>query len=494
MAEVLTPYSTATPYFSGKPPGFASDEDVERLQAYQTYEEMYWGESTIGIEVEDGDPIRVPTTRIIIEAIHRFLAVGWDFNVIGSGAEKDNATVAFKKLFKREEIRSKVSSAKRWGLVRGDAMLHVIADPSKPAGSRLIVEELDPGTYFPIYDDDDQAKIVGCHIVDQFVIPGSDDVIARRITYRKSQDDSGAFTGRVTSAIAAYELAGWDDRSDGDIKLLAVIQEETELPPQITALPVYHWRNTRNTGYTFGSSAIRGIEKVLKAIDQVVTDEDISLALTSLGVYATDSGEPDGGWVIGPARVVNLQKDTDFKRVAGITSVQPNQDHITYLENKARAGAGVPSIAAGDVDVASAESGVALALKLMPLLAANAERELDMIAVLDHMLFDLQTMWFPAYEGLSFGENVIVESTVNDPMPVNRQATLDEIVMLWTNDLITIDMAIQRLESIGWSFPEGAASLLLTQMSTKATATDAFAARLADEEAVTDATDTDPDM
>lgn len=480
MAETFTPYSTVKPFFDGKPPGFVSDDDIERVQAYQTYEEMYWSESVSGIEIEDGNPIRVPTAKIIIEAIHRFLAVGWDYNVIGADADVLNVNLAFTKLFKREQLKAKVSSAKRFGLIRGDAMLHIVADPNKLEGSRISIEELDPGSYFPIYELDDPSRIIGCHIVDQLIMPGGEDVVARRQTYRKVMDANGLATGAVTSEIGFFALDAWDDRfgKEADVKQLSSIEPEAELPVQITSLPVYHWKNTRNPSDFFGSSAMRGIERLLKAVDQTITDEDIALALASLGVYATDSGEPDGGWIIGPARVVNLKTGSEFKRVPGITSVQPSQDHADYLEGKARAGAGVPSIAAGDVDTASAESGIALTLKMMPLMAANAERELEIISVLDHMLYDLQTMWFPAYEMLNFGEAVVVESIIDEAMPTNRRAVIDEVISLIESGLITMKMAIDRLAELGWDYPEDAITTMLQDSANRVKVTDPFSARL----------------
>ena len=119
---------------------------------------MYWGESVIGIEVEDGDPIRVPISKNLVEAVHRFLAVGWDFTVLGKD-EDNTCRVAMTKLFKREQIKAKVSSAKRFGLIRGDAILHVTANPNKDQGSRISINELDPATYFPIYEIDDPDRI-----------------------------------------------------------------------------------------------------------------------------------------------------------------------------------------------------------------------------------------------------------------------------------------------------------------------------------------------
>lgn len=504
MADVFTPYSTAKPYFAGSLPQWMLPEDAERIMSYDVYEKMYWSESNEGVIIEDGEPINLPVGKALVEAVHRFLAVGWDFKIVGNDPDQ-RCRIAFTNLFKREQVKSKVSTAKRYGLIRGDAMLHVVADPLKSAGSRISIYELDPSTYFPIYDIDEPDRILGCHIVDQ-ILDAQDKLIIRRQTYRKQEDeDTGEFTGVITTELALFETEGWDDRfgrKPEDIKRIQTITPETPLPAPISAIPVYHWKNTRNPVDMFGSSLLRGIEKVLKSIDQVITDEDVALALASLGVYATDSAPPgtdpndptkeaDGSWVIGPGRVIEVQRGTSFTRVPGITSVQPALDHATYLEAKARSGASVPAVAMGDVDVPSAESGIALMLKFMPLLAANAERELEILSVLDHMLYDLQTMWFPAYEGLNFGAELLVESVTKDAMPVNRQAVIDETLALLSDGVITLGMAVAKLQSLGWEFTsEDIAELVAAKKAAAAATADPFGERVAAEKE-TDSEDAD---
>lgn len=493
MAD-LTPYSTAKKYFNGLQT-WMKDEDRERIASYQLYEEIYHNASESGIEIEDGDPILVPTAKILIEAIHRFLAVGWTFNVEG---EDEEARSAFEKLFAREQIRSKVSSQKRYGLIRGDAMLHIVADPFKPAGSRISVYELDPASYFPIYDIDYPDRMVGAHLVEQ-IKDASDNIVIRRQTYRKELDENGNPTGIITSELALFELAGWDDRFGAkpeDIKRITVLEPEAPLPAEISSIPIYHWHNQRNPGDVFGSSAIRGLEKIIKSIDQTITDQDLGIALTSLGVYTTDSAPPrdaegnETGWVIGPARVVELQQGRNFGRVPGIGSITPSVEHMNFLESKIRAGASVPAVAVGDVDVSTAESGIALSLRLLPLIAANEERELEMISVLNHFLYDLQTMWFPAYEAQNFKPDTLVVSFVRDPMPVNRAAQISETLQLLEAGLITIKQAVEALAELGWEYTEDDINELLKAAADKAAATaDPFGDRLRAERSAGDAAD-----
>lgn len=488
MAD-FTPYSTVKPWM-GVLPTWVSPDDADRLGSYTTYEQMYWGSEgayELTQKGTDSDPIYVPAARSIIEATLRFLAVDWNFTVEGESPEEVTAAqVAFHNLFKRENMWSKFATQKRYCLIRGDALWHIMADPLKEEGSRISIYELDPGSYFPIYDIEDLDKVVGCHIVDTIIDEDGTTEVIRRQTYRKQQDKEGNFTGIITSELALFELAGWDDRNGAkpeDIKQVRVLVPEYPLPTEITQIPVYHWKNIRNPADPFGSSQMRGIERLAAAVNQTITDQDLAVALAGLGVYVTDSAAPvdeDGeevNWIIGPGRVIELTPATTFKRVNGITSVQPSLDHIGYLEDKMREGAGVPAIAMGDVEVQAAESGIALSLRLSPILAANKEKELDLLGITDNMLYDLQRMWFPAYESLSM-ENVIVTSVVGDPMPKNRKALVDEIIALATSTppLLTIEEAREELIKLGYTFTKTATGVV-KQQERLAAANDPFAGR-----------------
>jgi len=485
MAD-FTPYSTTSPWTQGLLPKWMSPEDAERIAAYQLYEEIYWGAPgafELTQKGSDEDPIYVPAARTIIEATNRFLAVDWSYFVdpkLGTPEERTALDTAFLNLFRRETMWAKFATQKRYGLIRGDALWHITADETKAPGSRISIHELDPASYFPIYDDSNIDRIIGCHIVDVTEWDGKE--MIRRQTYRKDFE-----RGVITSEEAIYELAGWDDRYGAkpeDIKRVTVTIPLHDLPPQITQLPVYHIKNIRNPADPFGSSQLRGIERLAAAVNQTITDQDLAVALAGLGVYVTDSAAPrneDGeevNWIIGPGRVIELgAPGNKWDRVQGITTVQPSLDHAGYLEAKMREGAGVPAIATGDVDVQAAESGIALFLRLAPLLAANAEKETEMLGTYDQMFYDLSTMWFPAYEQMDFGA-ARVSAQVGDPMPENRQAKIDEVIKIYGAGIITLEMAQAELAKLGYEFPTDGAEAVLSQQARIASMVDPYANRV----------------
>lgn len=449
-------------------------DDQERIKAYQFFEDSYHNrpetfQVTMRGEDEDQRAIYLPSARIIIEATNRFLAVEYSFMVEpegSSGGPHREARRMLTNLWKRERMQTKFNNQRRYGLIRGDALFHITADDTKEEGKRISIHELDPSHYFPILDPNQSDRVLGCHIVDTIQDPREKDdrtkLVARRQTYRKVLDANGLPTGKVTSELALFELGKWDDRTgeEDDIEQVQVIRPVFELPDPISEIPVYHWRNNVIPGATFGTSEVSGVERLMAAMNQSMTDEDATLVMQGLGMYSTTAAPPQnadgtpGEWEIGPGVVVEVGEGQEFGRVTGVSSVAPMQDHINLMYERANQAAGVPEIAAGSVEVGLAESGIALRLQLLPILAKNAEKESELLTVMDHLLYDLMTMWFPAYEGKDFSE-VDVSSSVGEPIPPNREAKIQEIMLLFTSGLITIKMAQAELAKFGYNFADG---------------------------------------
>lgn len=496
MAD-LTPYSTAKPLM-GPLDSWLGSEDAERIQAYAIYDSIYRNVPEAFKLVQRGDesnPIYLPSAKTLIEAKHRFLAKRWTYALqpgLGSDQERATLDAILQQLFRREEIWSKFNTQKRWGMIRGDQVWHVMGDLDKPEGRRLSVYEVDPAAYFPIADPWNPDKIYGCHLVEPVVNGGGKTVIKRQ-TYRKTE------TGGITYEVTWWETGGWDDR-DPDVKLKKVQGKELpegeleiaafELDPRITSIPVYHVKNARTPNTPFGTSELAGYESLISSINQSITDEELALALEGLGLYWTNSGPPvddegnEQNWKLGPGWVVEVDEGTTFGRVSGVTSVTAIQDHVRMVEGSMRQASGVPDIAVGKVDAQIAESGIALAFQMSPLLAGNEEKEAEILAVMDHMLYDLATMWIPAFEGVETAARPV--SIVDDPMPVNRKAVLEEITAMLstTPPLISAEYARTLIqEKLGYDFPEeiGAAVVLEAQAIADARNSDPWASRAAQE-------------
>lgn len=470
----------------GALPAYVTGDDQNRLASYQLYEEMYWNVPDTFKVVQrgtDSDPIYIPTGRLMVETINRYFATGFNFSVRGpSPADNETVSLALQTLFRREKWFSKFNSFKRFSLVKGDALWHIIADDTKPEGRRISIHELPPDQYFPIYDVNNVENITGCHLVQVIKNEKGDDV-ARRQTYRKDPA-----TGAITSEEAIYALDAWDDRNIAQepkppaVKLLQVITPQFTLPPLITSLPVYHMRNRWQSGQLFGSSEIRSFERIISGINQGASDEELALALDGLGVYWTTADRPDGGWTLGPGSVIEGEDTEKFERVSGVSTVTASQDHLAYLHDRGiKQPAGLSDIAIGNVDVSVAESGIALALQMAPLLSSAQEKEAELLAVHDHLFYDLTRMWLPTYEGLSAGNNVTVEPIVGDPMPQDRAAMIKEIVELVTAQLISPQYAQYLLQKdLGFEFPAEMGAQILDNIRAQAEASyaDPFSERV----------------
>lgn len=469
-------YESIRPFFAGAPANVAaSTDDKDRVQAYDAYEGIYKNNPETFKLVrrgEDDRPMYIPSAKKIIEATNRFLAVGWDFTL---KKNSDSVRQFLEDLWKREKMRTKFSYQKRWGLVRGDAFWHIIADETKALGRRLTIQEVRPHNCFPIMNADNPDQLDGIHLCD--VVKDYRDKtkqLARRQTYRKLRDDLGTVTG-IESSLALYEVGKWDDRNlePNDISLVKVLKAPFIIPG-VTSLPVYHIPNGYNGTGAFGSSQLEGIESVIAGVNQAISDEQLTLVMQGLGMYVTNSGPPVDDttgsmttYQIGPGVVQELPVDGKFERVSGVTSVAPMIDHMNFALQEAQLGAGIPDIAAGRVDVAIAESGISLKLQLAPILAQNKEKEDDMLGTYDQMIFDICTMWLPQFEQFDEAADAGVGFKVDDPMPVNREAEIDEVIKLVVPPspgipaLITLEMAVDRLKLLGIEYPPGAIQKLI---------------------------------
>lgn len=487
----FTPYSTGAFMFGQKPSWIPDPLDQQRIQSYQLYEEMYWNAPDIykiTLRGSNSAPIYIPKPRVIVNTTHRYTAP--DFRVtarssVGSAVTADvqAAQLALSDLMARERFRSKFNGNKRYGIMRGDWIWHVTGDLAKPLGKRLSITALDPAMYFPITDEDDVDRIVGCHLVEQ--ITTNDGPRIRRLTYRKVPKADG--TNRITVEDGLYELDKWNGPKD---KAKTVLKPLTELPEDITALPVYHIKNTEEPGNPFGSSSLRGLERLASAINQTISDEDLALALDGIGMYATDGDHPvnDQGqkvpWQLGPGRVVHTN-GTFFNRVSGVGSVTPYGDHYDRLWNAMKEAANTPDVAIGGADVSTAESGIALALRMSPMLSTAREIGEIVTDVHTQLFYDILNGWMPAYEETEFTD-VTVSCTVGDAVPIDRRARLDEL-----NDMLdrgVIDTEFYRAEAtkLGYEFPDDMADKAAAEYD-KRNPADPFAGRLSQEQGGTDA-------
>jgi hypothetical protein len=94
-----------------------------------------------------------------------------------------------------------------------------------------------------------------------------------------------------------------------------------------------------------------------------------------------------------------------------------------------------------------------LQLKLGPLLAKNAEKELEWKAVHDQLFYDLFKMWLPAYEGMVLDVEVLAET--GDPMPENRTTRITELQQLWDMGIMPVEKLYIELNELGYDFEDG---------------------------------------
>lgn len=461
---VVTPYSSAAPFFS-QDPTWIPELDRERIQAYDVYERIYWSSPhtfRLTMRGTNDQPIYVPNARAIVNETSHYLLKGLQISTLRQaegGRQRTPFEVALTSFLKRERFLSKFTTAKLSGVTRGDWVLHLTADPNKPQGRRLSVNSVDPASYFPEYDDDDLDRIVAVNLVDQIIDPETGRYYIKRLRYWYEDDDSGGEETEYRTVWRQEQILETDGWWNGKAaKVRATLLPPEPLPEEITTIPVYHFKNIDWQGDPFGRSELNGFETLQASINQTISDEELALALIGLGLYATDAPRPtdeDGnelGWAIAPASVVEHPAGTKFEKVPGITSVQPMQDHLEFLINSLYEGSS--TFRTGAVDVQLAESGVALALRFSPTLAKLEQRDLDGVDKLENFWYDWK-FWWKAYEGEDFtSEEVAV--TLGEKLPVNPTQVLNELNNMLDRQVITRAYYREQMRlRLGYEFPEG---------------------------------------
>ena len=453
--QEVTPYSTVTQYATGFPEWIPEDEQ-ERVQAYNQYDFMYWNNEEafqLARKAVDGPPLYLPTPRTIVNTTAHYLLKGLQVTTPDAGFKP-----VLDAFLRREKFYSKINSAKLAGVCRGDWVLHITADPNASEGSRVSLNVVHPGSYFPVYDDADLDNRIGVRLVEQILHPEDPNKTLVKVLeygYERDIEAGEGNLGRVWREENIWELEGWNNPERA--RLYDNTLPLDYLPPDISVIPVYHVRNGEWDNEPFGFSDLKGFERIFEAANQSISDEDLALSLSGLGVYATDAGQPvdtNGNivpWEIYPGVVLSLPGASMFKRVEGITSVEPVQNHIDYILDAAFHASGTSDVAMGTIDTNVAESGIALAIRFLPMEAKVEQRDQAAIDVLQQMFYDLP-FWFKAYEGLSF-EGVEINLELGEKLPVNRAKVIEELNNMLDRKVISRKFYRDEMVKLGYEFP-----------------------------------------
>lgn len=480
----------------GNLPNWVEDEEERRrIGAYALYEAIYWcvpNTFRLAARGTEDNPIYVPAGKVIVETINRFLCPSMQVVTdpdFGDTQQQTASTQVLTDLLRREAFYSKFNTNKRYGLMRGDWMFHVYANPDKDAGSRVSIMAVDPASVFAIHNPDNIDEVIGYHIAEQFK-DNDGQTLIRRLTYIKESGQGGPSTIIMEDALFEVENWGGPGQDQDKVKLKRVLTPPTPLPSPIDDLPVYHIPNFDQPGSIWGSSEMRGLERLIAALNQSISDEDLALALEGLGVYWTDAGTPineegeEVAWSITPGKMLEIPDAKKVERLSGISSVSPYQDHLSYLEKWINDATGSSDIARGRVDVQVAESGVALALELAPLLARAIEKEQIVTDKLTQMWFNVPK-WLVAYEGTVMRplmETTRWIPTYGDRLPRNRDKEIDELLKLAAvPQLIPMSYVRKRLRELGYDDLPAEAVISTQIQADSQQALDAFASRIGTE-------------
>jgi len=438
-------------------PDYWPESERERIASYDKYDQLYWNDPTqYALRVlEDEQPIYIPNSRIIVDTTAHYLLKGLAINT-PTRDKKNEDQKWLTDFLKRERFYSKFATSKKMGIARGDFAFHITADPLKPEGSRVSIEPIHPGMVWKVEDPNDPTNIVKMHIGSIWIDPNDDDQTERMrvLTYEKVLDGE---TQKISREENVWELTTdwWDEE---ERELYKNILPLDFLPDEVDQFPVYWFPNIEWGEQNYGSSELRGQEFLAWAVSQGATDTQAALALEGLGVYATDGGRPvdDEGverdWEIAPGNVAEVPSGSFFRRVEGVGSITPMLDQVHYLEGKMFAATSMTDVALGQVDVAVAQSGIALAIKFMPTLAKIEDRDTAGVEICQQMFFDLKK-WFKAYEGKTIDVEYEV-SIAKQKLPANRTETINELNNMIDRKIIDREFYRDQMRELGYEIPK----------------------------------------
>ena len=210
MPYNLKQYSAALDFINTGDSNVANDLDKRRIGAYDLYENLYINSTQtlkLVLRGDDSYPILMPSGKKIVDATNRFLGVGFDFLVEGAGdaGTQELLNQWWAGFFKRESLRAKFASSKKWGLVRGDAAFYVYGNNNKVAGQRLSIAELDPRQLFEI--EDASGGVIGVQNLGKGSEYRSPVTTAKKIVRRRTvrMTEHGRTTGLKRFAIGKKE-------------------------------------------------------------------------------------------------------------------------------------------------------------------------------------------------------------------------------------------------------------------------------------------------
>lgn len=453
-------------------------KDRERAQAYVKYEQMYWNDmDQFGLRYLVGEaPVYIPNARTVVDTTAHYYLKG--LQVSPKNPKGDQKMIkALAAFLQREMFVSRLHTAKHTGVARGDYALHMTADPSKPEGQRISLNPLHPSKVILDTDPDDCSRVTRVHLVE--LIPHPDrqghkgETAVKELCYWYSSEADEPTYGEMDEVVRGYEDGEegkrqvlreeriWSRDTDwwdpDNRQLIATTLPEEVLPDPITTIPVYWFTNIGWDEGPYGFSELRGFEGITQSISQVTTDQSTALSLEGLGVYATDGGTPvnkegvEVDWEISPGKVMEVPSGSFFRRVEGVGSVKPNMDHVDYLESKIREAGGLSDVALGRVDVQTAQSGIAMAIKFMPTLAKLDERDKTGIDRLTQLFYDWKA-WWEAYEGDVFTDDIAV--TIGDKLPTDRTGRINELNNMMDRQIISRAYYRAEMQKLGYEFPD----------------------------------------
>jgi hypothetical protein len=109
-------------------------------------------------------------------------------------------------------------------------------------------------------------------------------------------------------------------------------------------------------------------------------------------------------------------------------------------------------IAVGEIDVQTAESGIALAIKFLPTLAKIEYRDTSGVEILTQLWYDWKA-WVKAYENKDWLDTEI-KISLGEKLPLDRSKRIDELNNMYDRKVISRQYYRTEMTALGYTFPD----------------------------------------
>lgn len=439
------------------PMTFPKLADQPRLLDYDHYDKLYFGDhySAFAIKAKKGFPEQYAKLRYVVAnyagLASRIVADMLFGDPIVIDVKDKNNQTWLDGLIEDNHLITQLYESALANSRRGDSIFKIrIDDPEESGDSRVIIEEITPGIYFPELDPNFSR------------LTAKKDVLAWPVT---SPDGKTTYLIKETHEPGVITTEGWTYDPSSKKLLIKLTDEELVAldyePTQETKVSrslIFHIPNVRDGSSFFGTSDYKDLEQLMFALNNRITKIDNILDKHSDPILAVPPGVIDEKGNVRKERLGMFEVDNEnsgFNKPEYITwnanldnafkEIETIVDMLFMFSEVSPAAVGM------DKNSGRQESGTALKLKLMRTIAKMKRKRLYYDVMIKEMLetaMEFGSAWNIKIDGVSVSNPESPEIKWPDGVIPDLTEEIDNEIKRIDAELSSREDAIARLDNL----------------------------------------------